>query len=629
MPQEAHKADLELDLSKYELRQKGRRLRLEKQPMELLILLAKRKGELVTREQIAAALWGKEVFVDTDQSVHAAIRKIRIALRDDPNEPRFIETVVGKGYRFVGEVTVLDPSQGEAKPTNGQPALSGTGETVRLAGLRRFRAFPLLAASVLIVGLLSWLAYGAFLRTHSSARIRSVAILPLDNMSGDASQEYFADGITDELITNLAQVSSLRVISRTTMMQYKSAKKTLPQMARELNVDGVVEGSVVRSGDRVRIRVQLIDSHADRNVWARSFEREMPDVVGLEREIAKTIADQISAEITPREQERLAGTWQVSPEAYDAYLKSRYLLHHRRNDEGVRESVVLAESAVHLDPNYPLAQAGLAEAYFSWSYLGGAPAREVMPKALEAAKRAVALDDDLSEAHAVLGTIEYTYEWNWDAAGRELQRAIQLNPGNSDAHLFFANYFVALGKFKQAHEEIEKARKLDPLSLWINRDVGRIFLYQREPNQAVRAFLQALAIDPNNQSSKTATDLFLAAAYEQEGQPAKALATQIELQELRGGHPEELHALQRAGREQGLKGFCRERLKWPWTRSGREYEKAVLSVCAGDREGAFRYLGRALEERSDWLTWSKVDPALDPLRSDPRWTQLARAVGAP
>src|SRR5215470_2959363 len=417
--------DYQLDPEGFELRRAGHRLRLERKPMELLILLAEKQGQLVKREEIIEKLWGKDFFFDAENGINNAIRKIRSALNDDPEQPRFVETSVGKGYRFIAPVErVLEPAV--ALVTEPHPARQGPARSRwMLAGL------PALAVATLIAATLAFNIAG--IRTRVFARsvppIRSIVVLPLENLSGDATQEYFADGMTDALITDLAQVSSLRVISRTSAMHYKGSHQTLPAIARELNVDAVVEGTVIRSGDRVRITAQLLDARSDRHLWAKAYDRDIHEIMSLQQDVADNIFQEIQARLTPEENLRAGRKRQVNPEAYDNYLRGLYFW-HKFTAEGMTRAAEYFEKSVQKDPSYALGYAWLANTYGQLADFVGPPT-DFMPRSKEATEKAVQLDDGLAEAHDSLANLKFYYEWDWAAADREFQRALQLNSGNA------------------------------------------------------------------------------------------------------------------------------------------------------------------------------------------------------
>ena len=423
MPAEVQAAKPSIDLSRYELRVHGRRVKLERQPMDLLIFFVRRKDQLVSREDIVEKLWGKDVFVDVDGSINRAVRKIRAALDDDPAHPAYLETVVGKGYRFIGDVELVEalaptPSSDKTEVVNsGWP----TGR--------------ILVGVVLLVALAGALIRWQYRRSNSALpKIHSLAVLPLTNLSGDPSQDYFADGMTDELITELARIDSLRVISRTSVMRYKNTKTPLPQIARELRVDAVVEGSVVRAGEKLRITAQLIEGATDHHIWADSYERDFRDVLTLQREVARAITAQVNANLTPGERSRLAGKNTVNPEAHENYLRGLFFW-NKWTEDGMRKSIEYFQQAIQADPNYALAYAGLANSYITIGDFGVGvlPPDEANAAAEQAALKAISLDDMLGDAHAALAMSRFRSDSNLHGVEEEFKRAIELCPWFSDA----------------------------------------------------------------------------------------------------------------------------------------------------------------------------------------------------
>ncbi len=503
----------ELDLRSGELQRQGRKIRLEGQPVQILICLLENPGELVTREELHRKLWPADTFVDFEQGLNAAVKRLRQALNDSADNPRFIETLPRRGYRFIapmhavaltGDESAVQvaPAFTDAPPIPDLPKAKdqaqihlseNTVPAVRLRWPRILKRSGIAILAMLAI-LTSWILRPG---THPPPAIRSLAVLPLENLSGDISQDYFSDGMTDELITELGQISELRVISRTSIMTYKGVHKSLPQIARDLNVDAVVEGAVLRSGNRVRITAQLILAAADKHLWARSYDGEMGDTLALQKQVARSIASEIRIELTPHEQAALKNGTRVSPEAYDAYLKGRYFW-NKRTADGLRKAIDYFDQVIATDPNYAEAYAGLADSYAlagDWEYGVLAP-KEAYPRAKAAAAKALELDNTLGEAHISLAFCLDGFDWDWESAGKEFRRGIELNPGYATGHHWYAWHLTTLGRNDEAISEMKKAENLDPLSLIISAELAEEFLIAHRYDEAIKQSRKTMALDP-------------------------------------------------------------------------------------------------------------------------------------
>ena len=510
--------DFRLDCDRFELYRAGRSLKLERKPMELLILLASRNGHLVTRAEIAERLWDREVFVDTEHGINTAIRKIRQVLGDDPERPRFLLTVTGKGYRFVGVTAVDRESVAEVAARSALEASDSAGldDVFAPANARRAqdsaanyadppaetppstaRSQRLLmwlgtcgVAAVLTffvavsLGPRSW--KDRFLTHAAKPDIKSLAVLPLDNLSGDPGQEYFADGMTDELTTMLAKNSTLRIVSRTSVMQYKGAHRPLPEIARELGVDGILEGSIARSGDKVHMTIQLIQAPNDTHVWAESYDRNANNLSSLPAEASQTIARKLNGAVLPLAHPRL-----VNAEAHDAYLQGNYLWYRGKNEE----AGAYFRKATELQPDYALAWTGLAGYYGVGSEYTANP-EDSLAKSEAAAAKAVELDDSLAEAHQALGAAIFAYRWDWDRAQKETTRAIELDPRLAQAYHFRANIFAVLNRYQEAIEAQKKATELDPFGRPLA--LPRVYVWARQYDAALDATLEQLEANPRD-----------------------------------------------------------------------------------------------------------------------------------
>ncbi len=457
-------------------------------------------------------------------------------------------------------------------------------------------------------------------------RIRVLAVLPLENLSGDPEQDYFTDGMTEALIADLAKIGALRVISRTSVMQYKGARKPLPEIARELNVDAVVEGSVLRVGERARITAQLIEATTDQHLWAESYERDLHDVLTLQREVARAIAQEIKITLTPREKAHLASARAVHPEALELYLKGRYHW-NRRTQEGFDRSIEYFQQALELDANYALAYAGLADTYASLAIWGRLPIKAVLPKAKAAALKALELDNTLGEAHAVLAYLASTYEWDWSTAEREYKRAIDLSPSDATVHYMYAwNFLHPMGRHKESVAEARRARELDPLSIPINVGLGRLYHRAGQYENAIEEYRKALELDPDAVYAQWA----LGVAYVQTGMYEEAIATFLKRKVPTAGSN---WALGYAYGVSGKRGEARKVLNSLLQRRNQGHVPptmiAIVHVGLGEKDKAFEWLEKAYEERDDWLTSLKVEPWLDPLRSDLRFHSLLHRMNFP
>ncbi|HST09044.1 MAG TPA: winged helix-turn-helix domain-containing protein [Terriglobales bacterium] len=620
--------DIELDLEQYELRRSGRVIKLERQPMELLILLAERPGRLVSRDDIIARLWGQGTYLDTDQSINSSIRKIRAALKDNPEQPRYVLTVVGKGYRFVATLKVQIAAAPEISPAPDDATASATLEvSPPLVPPKWHNRVPWLLiamAALLIISGAVWVGYG---RRHWNAHvIRSIAVIPLENLSGDPSQEYFADGMTDALITNLAKLRSIRVISRTSVMQYKNARKSLPQIARELDVEAVVEGAVVRSGQNVRITAQLIEAATDRHLWADSYDSDSHDILRLQNQVALAIAEQVQGRLDPQDRVRFSAA-SVDPEAYDDYVKGRYFWSKFTLDS-VNKGFDFFNQAVQKDPSYAPAYVGLAESHINlmFAYNVVSPA-EGCEKAESESKKALEIDDANAEAHATLARFKLQCAWDWAAAEKEFRQALELEPGSSEVHHQYAHFLVAMGRIGAAWGESLRTLELDPYGIRANSHQGWHHFYAREYDLAIRDFQRTLTMEPNDSYSRR----YLANSYEQKSMYPEAVA---ELQKTPSGAAWTPVMRAALGYADAMAGNRREAMTIVnelETESKQQFVPALdislIYLSLGDKDRALEWLERAYRERSSLLIYLKVDPRFDALRSDHRFRDLVQRVG--
>jgi TolB-like protein/DNA-binding winged helix-turn-helix (wHTH) protein/Tfp pilus assembly protein PilF len=631
----------EVSLESGEVRKAGLRIRVQQQPMKLLGILLEHPGEVVTRDELRSRVWPNESFGDFDQALNIAIGKLRNALGDSAENPRFIETLPKRGYRFIADVSVMDAYPRPKRPESVAGDLSGSqekktepGHALPVAGLAvapKPPQWPRRGVIVVLALVVSFLILAVRLfrsRVPAPAEIRSLAVLPLENLSGDASQNYFADGMTDELITDLAQIGALRVISRTSVMVYKGARKPLPQIARELNVDAVVEGTVLRSGDQVRITAQLIEASTDKHLWSQSYEGELRDTLALQNRVASAIADQIRINLTPQEQAALKNVKVVNPEAYESYLKGRYFW-NKRTADGLKVALAYFKQAIEEDPKYAKAYSGLADTYAllgDWQYAVMTP-KEAFPKAKAAAIHALELDNTLGEAHNSLAFVLDGFDWDLDAGGKEFQRAIELNPGYATAHHWYAWHLSLLGRFDEAITEMRKAENLDPLSLIINADLAELLGLAHHFDESIAQSRKTIEMDPNFALAHNQ----LAQAYLQKHMYAEAVAELQKAVKLSGDSPTCIANLARAYVASGKRSEAVKLLSDLKKRSNPGYsnasEIAMIYASLEDTGQAMIWLEKGFEERFN--PGVLLRPGFDPLRSDPRFENLRRRIGLP
>lgn len=627
----------EADLRSGELRKRGIKIKLHHQPFQVLTMLLEHPGEVVTREELKSKLWPFDTFVDFDVGLNSAVKKLRDALSDSAEIPRYVETLPRRGYRFIGSVSNTSTSKvGSASVlpepvVEEQPYVSEKGVTTegpKVSGAHsRWILWVGGAALVVLLALLVWFDAGGWreklLARATPVHIRSIAVLPLENLSGDPAQEYFSDGMTDALITDLAQISSLKVISRTSVMRYKGTRKALPEIARELNVDGIVAGTVAQSGERVRVDAQLIQATTDRHVWASTYERSRGDVVLLQSEVARAIANTIQVQLTPQEQARLTRTESVDPETYALYLKGRYFW-NQRGEDSIRKSIDYFQQAIQRSPNYSLAYAGLAEAYVVRTDV--AP-QEQYSAAKAAASRALELDDSLAEAHNALAASLFWY-WDWPGAEREFQRALALNPNYAQAHQWYGQFQKAMGR-KNWPDEVRRAGELDPLSL-VNAG-GGWYVESGQYDLALELTRKKLELYPN------AAFLYatLGTVYARKQMYQEAIANAQKSVTLSGGEPRFLSDLGYCYAISGKRNEALKILQQLNSLSKRRYVSPfdIATVYAGlnEKDSAFSWLDKAFTEHSHALVFLK-SPTLvemDNLRSDPRYAELERRIGLP
>jgi TolB-like protein/DNA-binding winged helix-turn-helix (wHTH) protein/Tfp pilus assembly protein PilF len=641
-PSKTHRlrfGDFEADLRTCELRKHGLRIKLQDQPFQVLALLLQRHGEMVSREELRQNLWPEDTFVDFDVGLNNAIKRLRDALGDPVEHPRFVETLPRRGYRFIAPIEngaasgeaglAIAPAAEDLEPKTAvlsQPAVELTVPSAAQPGTRWLwitaPVFVVLLVVVIGVNPGGW--RNRLLPRSPAGSIQSIAVLPLENLTGDPAQEYFADGMTDAMITDLARVSSLRVISRTSAMRYKGSGKPLGEIARELNVDAFVEGSVVRSGNRVRINAQLIQAVPERHLWANAYERDLADVVALQGDVARAIVTEIQIKLTPQELARLAGPRRVNPEAYEAYLKGRYYW-EKRNEPAINTAIEYFEQAIKIDPNFALAYAGLADAYYiaGFGVVASMPRAEAAAKGKAAALRALELDDSLAEAHTALAVLKEEADRDWPGAEVEFRRALELNPGYANACLWYSQFLRQMGRRDEDFAMTRRALQLDPMSPIMLRNMGLALWWWGDVDQAIEQFRRALEIDPNRFNVL----LVLGWAYMQKGMYAEATA---ELQKaltlspgniLAEGGLAYVYAV--TGRRAEAEKILNQLKKLPKER-GASYFIAIIYVGLGRNEEALGWLEEAVEDHSVGSWQFAKNWELDPLRKDPQFQELMR-----
>lgn len=569
-------AAFELDLRSGELRKSGVKVSLQDQPFQVLALLVQHAGEVVTREELRKSLWPADTFVDFEDGLNTTIKKIRMALGDSAEHPRFIETLPRRGYRFILPV---QPPAGIALP-------AGKPEKVMLA------------------------------------------VLPFNNLSADPEQEFFSDGMTEEMIGHLGMISpgKLGVIARTSVMKYRNADKGVAEIGHELGVNYVLEGSVRRAGDRIRINARLIQVSDQTHLWAKGYERSLTDVFAVQTEVAKSIADSLEVELLPNQNQRSVTP---SAEAYEHYLKGRYFW-NKRTEEALNKGVDYFNRAIGLEPGYAQAYAGLADCYAMLGWNSMLPPGAALPKAQAAATRALELNDTLTEAHASLAFCKMFHEWDWAGAEREFQRAFELNPSYPVARPWYAFELSALGRHAEASAEVRRARQLDPFSLAIGASAGLVLSLAGQHDEAVQQCLKTLEMDP---AGFYQTHFVLGASYAAKGMVDEALRSLQTAVMLSNRNPHMVaalgHTLAASGRTREARELISELRERGGERFAPPFNIAMVYAGLGEQDLTFEWLEKAYESRSLWLIFLNVHPMFEHLRPDPRFKALARRMGLP
>jgi TolB-like protein/DNA-binding winged helix-turn-helix (wHTH) protein/Tfp pilus assembly protein PilF len=633
-----HFEGFELDPGAFELRRDGQLIKLERIPLQLLFLLAENRQRLVTREEILHAIWGENVFVDADNSINTAVRKARQALKDDPENPRFLRTIPAKGYRFTAEVKTAPaaaPPEGFLTPEPPSQELPKSESDVAnvQSPLRKWAIWT-------AVGLVLLVSTALILRLRPNAiskpmpRKAMLAVLPFVNLSGNPSEEYLADGMTEEITTQLGSLdpNRLGVIARTSSMQYKGAQRSVAQVAHELGVDYILEGSVRRNEQRVRVTAQLIQASDQTHLWAADFDRDMGDVLRLQSDLALAISNKIELTLSPPVRARLTEAPPVNAAAHDAYLQG---LHDwdLRTKPGAERSIAEFQSAIALDPGYAPAQAALARAYSLAPVVGAMPSIEAMPKARDAALRTIELDPGLASGHSTLGFVKAHYEFDWPSAEREYLRALALNPNDAYAHLFYSNsYLSPLGRHAEAIEEMQKAVALDPFSAPVQAFLGRTYIWARQYDKALAQFQKVAEMFPGFAIDHER----LAQLHALTGRFDEAISEDTKARLLSGEDEKSVlqkeAELRRAWTSEGPRGYWAKLLELtrmadnPPEAYNSFFGSAILHSQLGEESKALDALEKAYEQRALAMTEIAIEPSFDSIRHEPRFQELLRRV---
>jgi TolB-like protein/DNA-binding winged helix-turn-helix (wHTH) protein/Flp pilus assembly protein TadD len=657
--------DFELDLRPRRLRRGNHVLKLERIPLEILILLLEHAGEIVSREKIVARVWGNDVFLDTDNSIRGAIRKVRQALKDDSETPRFIQTVTGRGYRFIAPI-ISPPEEHPTEPPKpeAQVVLAGTqsfvsGPDSRAQGGSRGlmdqkqeqtagqipstetarRRVPRRTQRRLVVGLssfamvsvLSLLAFwGRGSRVPAVLQRKTVlAVLPFDNLSRDPDQEFFSEGLNDEMIVQVGKLSpeQLTVIARSSVAKYKGSKLTAKEVGRELKADYLVQGSVRRSSDRVRITVQLIQAQNQTDLWTESYDRELKDVMAVQDSVVQSIASQIHIALTAEEKTRLANSRQIPPDAYLAYLKGRYYWNKRTGDS-LQRAEQYFQQAIDSDPAYAAAYSGFADCNSGLAWHGFKAPADALPKAYSAARKAVEIDPQSAEAHASLGLV-LSHRWDWAGAEAEFKRAQELDPQYANAHHWYGDYLSIRSRHGEAVAEAKQALELDPLNLMISTWVGLRYYMASDYSHAIDQNRNSVELDPNF----AAAHLLLGEDYREAGLHSEAVNELKKAANLSGDSPlytaQVAVALAVAGRNDDALRIAHELERASRKRYVSPYGLAQIYAASNKNEDTFRWLQAAYEDHAVWMGYLAVDPIFDRYRSNERFKDLLRRLGLP
>ncbi len=622
----------EADLRAGELRRSGIKVRIQNLPFRALAVLLSRPNEVITRDELRQALWPDGVFVDFDRGISSAIKRLRDALGDSADNPVFIETVERHGYRWIGPASIVEPHPAPASDPD-EPSPAPTAENVgRSRVLSSSRHWTLTMRWVTAAAVVALIGFAAFLTVRWKSpsfrpgSVHSLAVLPLENLSGDPAQDYLAEGITDELTTDLARISSLRVVSRTSAQHYRNTTKPLPAIANELDVDAVVEGSVRKRGDVVSVNIQLIDARNDRHLWADVLRRNLRGAASMQDELTEAIAHQVGVQLTPLEKQNYTGRHAFDPASYQVYLLGRYYW-NKRTPDALAKAEGYFQDAVTRDPKNAFAFAGLADTYvLDALFATNLPPDEASQKAREAASHAIALDDSLAEAHCSAAYVRFFRDWDFADAEAEFRRALQLNPNFATAHQWYAEMLSALARHDEAIAQIRQAEALDPFAAVLHHVAGQILQDDRQYSQALEEYRKA-----ETGSDWNWTHVAAALAHRRMGEYDQSLEELRAAAKLNSSQldPNAVDALDRAYHKAGVRGFLAQSIvlfrQYPHPAYGRALDYAAL----GEKEKAFGSLEEAYRNHDLDVLSLLSSPELDTLHSDPRYLDLKNSIGLP
>ncbi len=669
-PRIARFGSFEADLHTRELRKHGLKLKVQAQPFQVLAMLLARPGELVTREEIRSRLWPQDTFIDFDHGLNAAVRRLRDALNDNAETPRFVETLPRRGYRFIAPVERLDIEEADQQNagvvTNATVTSTASMETAaspseKVALLKAVepgispivtsqmvppsasmegqpvlpraeearaprRVKVLLALIVMALIAAAFVEYQIGSRKAKKPTIRSLAVLPLQNLSGDPAQQYLADGITEELIGRLSEIRNLRVISRTSVMRFKDTQLSVAEIARMLGVDAVVEGSVMREGSRIRVHAQLIRAASDEHFWSESYDRELRDVLAMDADVAQAVAEKVEVTMSGEEHRRLGAVRSVSPEVYENYLKGKFALAMGNNKSHIEESIGYFDEAIRKDPAYAPSYLGLATAYSSLTtvFMGGVAEQE-RPRALLAARKALELDPESAEAHVLMASMAEA-QWHWAEAKSEYYRALNLRPNDAGAYSGMAWWLECQGRNEEALTMRRRARELDPLAI-SGAELGWDLFYARRYDQAIHELRSALAVKPDDAYALWILGFALIANHH----PQDAIPVLKKGVSVSNNSPALIGLLVNASAQAGRRTDALRLLDELKRRRRTGYVPTAAFVLAylglGEYDQTFAWLEQGYKEQSNILQLLKVFPFFDPIRTDPRFMDLVHRVG--